>query len=459
MSSTTPTPPPPEAPGAQDDAPTAPGPLRRTPRQRVVAGVCGGLGRHFDLDPVVFRVVTGVLSVAGGLGLIFYGFAWLLIPAEGEDENEGRRLLSGRVDGASLTAVLMALVGCGLFLTMAGANGDTIGFAILVACAVTGAAVWSQRRRQTGAPGQEPAPGAGAAHAAAEAPPETQAPPPPDAPSWWRDPIVKDGSTGPVPVGYLWGPPDTVVAEPPQRAGHDRDRDPWATGTGTGTSSGTGTGPTSVPPPQPRGPRSIGGLVLLLALLAGGIGTSASWAAQPLGTSLQIGLACALAVFGLGLVVSAFLGRTGFGTIFMTVVTALLLAAASVIPREIRTDWAQTEVRPASITAVRPHYDLGNGDATLDLSAVAVPSGGTARTSAELGAGRLEVVVPRNVTVTVHAAAGLGEVRLPGGPPQGGPDQDVTRTLAPPAGVTPGGTLNLDLEVGFGMVEVTRAAS
>ncbi|MER7857332.1 hypothetical protein ABTZ98_33065, partial [Streptomyces bacillaris] len=31
----------------------------------------------------------------GGIGLIFYGFAWLLLPLEGEEENEARRLLSG----------------------------------------------------------------------------------------------------------------------------------------------------------------------------------------------------------------------------------------------------------------------------------------------------------------------------------------------------------------------------
>ncbi|WP_149184956.1 PspC domain-containing protein [Streptomyces sp. TRM49041] len=431
------------APSEAPEAPPPHPPLRRTPRQKVVAGVCGGLGRHFDLDPVVFRVATGVLAVAGGIGLIFYGFAWLLITADGEDENEGRRLLSGRVQGASLIAVLMALVGCGLFLSMLGANGETIGFAILLACAVSGAAVWSQRRRLT--VGQETATAAAGHAVSAEAPPETKAPPPPDAPSWWRDPIVKDGSTGPVPVGYLWGPADTAPDElllPPPHL-------PWGAGARI---------PPSGPAAPPR-PRSIGGLVLLLATVAGAIGTSAAWGGQPLGTSLQVGLACALAVFGLGLVVSSFLGRTGFGTIFMTVVTALLLAAASAVPRQIGTEWAHTVVRPASVTEVRPHYDLGNGDSTLDLSALAVPAGGTARASAELGLGRLKVVVPRDATVTVHAEVGVGEVLLPATPQRPGPGQDVTRTLPTPAGVTPGGTLALDLEVAIGVVEVTRAAS
>ncbi|MFV2120224.1 PspC domain-containing protein, partial [Streptomyces sp. Act-28] len=132
------------APSEAPEAPPHHPPLRRTPRQKVVAGVCGGLGRHFDLDPVVFRVVTGVLAAAGGIGLIFYGFAWLCVTADGEDENEARRLLTGRVEGASLVSVLMALVGCGLFLSMVGRNGETIGFAVLLVCAVGGAAVWSR---------------------------------------------------------------------------------------------------------------------------------------------------------------------------------------------------------------------------------------------------------------------------------------------------------------------------
>ncbi|GGT58671.1 PspC domain-containing protein [Streptomyces purpureus] len=429
MTSTTP--PLPEAPPAPQ--------LRRTPRQKVVAGVCGGLGRHFDLDPVFFRIVIGVLSVTGGLGLIFYGFAWLLLPAEGEEENEARRVLSGRVDGAALTAILLALVGCGVFLSMLG-SGGTLGFAMMLAVAASGAAVWSQRRRLVTDP--EAAVDPATAQAVAEAPPETKAPPPPESPSWWRDPIVKDGTTGPVPVGYLWGPPGAAEAD---------------------AAAATRISKTPVPRTAPvRGPRSIGGLAFVLALVAGGLGTALSWDAHPLGTSLQIGLVSALAVFAFALVLSSFLGRTGFGTVFMTVVTAVLLALAAALPKEISTDWARTTWKPASVSALQPRYELGSGVATLDLSALAVPKGTTVETVAEVGAGQLRVVVPKNVTVTLRAEAGLGDLQLPGEPPNDidvAPDRQATRTLAPPSGVTPAGTLDLTLEVGLGQVEVTRAAS
>ncbi|WP_405685212.1 PspC domain-containing protein [Streptomyces sp. NBC_00057] len=425
--------------------------LRRSPRHKVVAGVCGGLGRYCDVDPVIFRIVLGVLSVTGGIGLIFYGFAWLLIPLEGEDENEARRLLSGRVEGASLIAVLLALIGCGLFLSMLG-NGGTLAFSAMLSLAVVGFAVWTQNRR-TAAPEDPLHPAA--AQAVADAPPEVKAPPSPGSPSWWRDPIVKDGTSGPVGPGYLWGPADVTLDGRAVRPRRATPQDPFRA------------------PPQEagtRGPTSIGGLVFLFALIAGGLGTGLSWDSQPFGTSLQIGLAGALAVFGLGMLVSAFLGRTGFGTVMLSMVTAALLAGASALPKDITTQWMRESWRPASVAAVRPHYELGSGVARLDLTEITVPRGDTVRTGVNVGAGRAVVVVPKAVTVKVDARAGLGDITLPvnqtGEAPDSrqrdvdvNPSQQERRTLPPPPGSKSAGTVELTLEVGIGQVEVTRAAS
>lgn len=435
--------------------PDAPKPqLRRSPRQKVVAGVCGGLGRYCDVDPVIFRIVLGVLSATGGIGLIFYGFAWLLLPLEGEEENEARRLLSGRVDGASLVALLLALIGCGLFLSMLG-NRGMLAFAALLTVAVVGCSVWTQSRR-TSAP-EDPAapPGTPAAPAHPHTgglgtpPPEVKAPPTPGGPSWWRDPIVKDGTTGPVGSGYLWGPSDT-------------DPDAAAETVRAGRPSADAPFRPPAPAPAAPGPRPIGGLVFLAALVAGGLGTGVSWDQQPLGTALQIGLVAALAVFGLGLLVSSALGRTGFGTVLLAMVTAVLLAGATMLPKEISTDWARQEWRPAEVAAVQQGYELGSGDARLDLSGVVVPPGESVRTRLEVGAGRAAVVVPEGVTVRVRAEAGLGEIRLEEGQRvqvRINSDQTSERTLPPPKGAAPAGTIELEVEVGVGQVEVSRAAS
>ncbi|WP_078945940.1 PspC domain-containing protein [Streptomyces exfoliatus] len=427
-------------------------PLRRSRGSKVVGGVCGGLGRYFDLDPVIFRVAVGVLALPGGLGLIFYGFAWLLLPLAGEEENEGRRLLTGRVSGASLAALLMALVGCGIFLSMLH-SGSMVGSALLVAFAVCAAAVWS-RRRQAGAVEPEGrVESAAAALAVSEAPPETKAPPLVEFPSWWKDPIVKDGSTGKVAVGYLWGPHGVL------------DEDGRVNGEVPKPGSQWGPDPATPGRPQPsirRSPVSIGGLVQLLAVVAALLGTALTWETEPLGTSLQTGLVAALAVFGLGLVVSSFLGRTGFGTIFQTVVTAALLALATALPDRITTEWIRETWAPTSVTAVQTHYEVGTGVGTLDLSGLPVPAGTTVSTAAGVGAGKLKVIVPKSAVVKLRAEVALGDVQLPGRPANDidiAPDRDETHTLAPPAGTTPAGTLDLSLEVGIGQVEVIRAAS
>jgi len=412
--------------------------------------VCGGLGRYCDVDPVIFRIVLGVLAVTGGIGLIFYGFAWLLLPMEGEDENEARRLLSGRVEGASLIALLLALVGCGLLLSMLH-NGGMLAFAAMLSLTVVGFSVWTQHRRAApteDAPGTTAQPQGGSAHTAGHgAPPEVKAPPTPGGPSWWRDPIVKDGTTGPPGTGYLWGPAD--AASEAAEAG--------------------GSGPTADAPYRPpyrapgtRGPRSIGGLVFLLALVAGGLGTGLSWETQPLGASLQIGLTAALGVFGLGLLVASVLGRTGFGTILLAVITAGLLAGASVVPRDIGTDWIREEWRPASVAAVQPQYKLSTGVAKLDLSRITVPEGDTLRVRIEVAVGRALVVVPEGVTVKVDAEAGLGDIQFPSDRRKDvdiAPDRRTLRTIEPPGNSEPAGTVELGMGIGIGQLEVIRAAS
>lgn len=44
----------------------------RSREDRWIAGVCGGLGEYFDIDPVLIRVVFVILSVMGGIGILVY---------------------------------------------------------------------------------------------------------------------------------------------------------------------------------------------------------------------------------------------------------------------------------------------------------------------------------------------------------------------------------------------------
>ena len=46
--------------------------LYRSSRNKVLAGVCGGLGEYFEVDPVIVRLLVVVFTLMGGAGLIAY---------------------------------------------------------------------------------------------------------------------------------------------------------------------------------------------------------------------------------------------------------------------------------------------------------------------------------------------------------------------------------------------------
>ncbi len=67
--------------------------LYRSLHNRVIAGICGGIGEYFDIDPVIIRLIWVVTAFMGGAGLIFYILAWVIIP---EGKNEGSNYYTAR---------------------------------------------------------------------------------------------------------------------------------------------------------------------------------------------------------------------------------------------------------------------------------------------------------------------------------------------------------------------------
>ena len=72
--------------------------LERTPNDKIVAGVAGGLGRYFDLSPTVFRLGLVVLTLLGGAGILVYLAAVLVIPQEGSEQSIAEKVLAERRD-------------------------------------------------------------------------------------------------------------------------------------------------------------------------------------------------------------------------------------------------------------------------------------------------------------------------------------------------------------------------
>ncbi len=124
--------------------------LERSTSSRVVAGVSGGLGRYFDLNPAVFRLGFVVLTLLGGAGLLVYLAAVLVIPDEGKEASIAAEVLAERRDrpwpivGLGLIGVAtLVLISRGELWPSAGA-----GWALLLVGGLV--ILWTSRRGSRG---------------------------------------------------------------------------------------------------------------------------------------------------------------------------------------------------------------------------------------------------------------------------------------------------------------------
>lgn len=96
--------------------------LLRSRRNRIVAGVAGGLGHYLAVDPVFLRLALAMLIIYKfWLGLILYGLAAMMIPEEDRDsdgvlEAEVVDRPAGNSGFHLLLAISLILVGAGLLL-------------------------------------------------------------------------------------------------------------------------------------------------------------------------------------------------------------------------------------------------------------------------------------------------------------------------------------------------------
>lgn len=59
----------------------------RSKANRMIAGVCGGLGEYFNVDPTLIRLIMVLLVFAYGIGLLIYVIGWIIIPETKEEAN------------------------------------------------------------------------------------------------------------------------------------------------------------------------------------------------------------------------------------------------------------------------------------------------------------------------------------------------------------------------------------
>jgi phage shock protein PspC (stress-responsive transcriptional regulator) len=120
--------------------------LERSRDDRMLAGVCGGLARYFDLNAAFYRVGFVVLTLLGGAGILIYLAAALVIPEEGKADSIAAEALRERrekpwqVIGLGLIGVAIA---CLLSRATLWPRGDAAWILVLLAGAVI---LWTQRR-------------------------------------------------------------------------------------------------------------------------------------------------------------------------------------------------------------------------------------------------------------------------------------------------------------------------
>jgi phage shock protein PspC (stress-responsive transcriptional regulator) len=57
----------------------------------IIAGICSGLAKHFNVDPTIVRLIFILLSFGGGSGVLIYLILWFVIPKEEGKEKEINR--------------------------------------------------------------------------------------------------------------------------------------------------------------------------------------------------------------------------------------------------------------------------------------------------------------------------------------------------------------------------------
>jgi len=95
--------------------------VKRSSDDRMVAGVCSGVAKYLNIDPVILRVILAALTLVGFAGVILYLAGWVLLPADNEDKSIAARWFKldeneeqFRIVGLIVAGVLAITAGTGL---------------------------------------------------------------------------------------------------------------------------------------------------------------------------------------------------------------------------------------------------------------------------------------------------------------------------------------------------------
>ncbi len=413
--------------------------VKRDTDSKWIGGVCSGVAARIGVDPVVVRLVAVLLLFVGGLGFAAYLVAWLLLPDRRGDIVAERGIRFGEV-GPILLIALTVLVLFGFLSDGPGWGGPRWVLVPPLLLVAVGVIVWLVLRGRVPRDGAASPPPSGSGPAApygagpGAPPPAPGATPPagaggagagtrPDAGAGGTPGGA--GPTGPTSAGATsWSAaanaPYAAAAPPPAWAPPAGPSAPAGSSGPSGPSGPVTPGyapPVPAPRPPRRRPRRAG---VLAALVVGGLAL-ASYGALVLlhdalgwaGDAHVVGLAGALAVLGAATLGFGAAGLRAGLTGVVAIVLAVVTAGAAFAPR---VDWrggvGDRYWQPE--TSVSRSYELGVGDATLDLTRYPTDPASPGEVRVDVGAGKVEIRIPREVTARVDGVVRAGSISVDG---------------------------------------------
>jgi phage shock protein PspC (stress-responsive transcriptional regulator) len=395
--------------------------LRRSRNDRVAAGVAGGLGEYFGVDPVLFRVLIATASFFGGAGVLAYLVAWAAIPEQGAVNAPIDRFVAGL--RRRRVPVWLVAIAAGLALWAAAFSWWAPDrFFPLIAVVIVLVAIFGRRARRRD---REPS----AAGAPWDAPPvrldktDTST-------TDTATETVTDTSTDAATAGNrpAWIGETRQWMEEAKQASRERRRRSW-----------------------PIRITMICTLVATIGVLA--VADAVSGIAIP---------AYFWAAFGItlgGLLVGMVLRRTPWSMIGLLIPSVLGLIAFAPTSASLHDGSGQRDWTPTSASELKDHYRLAFGQGVLDLTRLG-PLAGERTVNIRLAAGQVRIVVPRGLNAVVHAKVHLGQVEVDGNNVQSTGDDwhrhggwGLDRTVFPPSTAT-GAPLTVNVDIADGDVSI-----
>ncbi len=82
--------------------------LYRSETNKVIAGVAGGLGEYFNVDPTIIRILFVLMTVFGGSGIIIYLVLWLIIPSRNTNPSDSKDAIRSNLEDMKSTTQTFA---------------------------------------------------------------------------------------------------------------------------------------------------------------------------------------------------------------------------------------------------------------------------------------------------------------------------------------------------------------